>query len=140
MDEDDDFGDVVDFGDGVQYTIGAIEDENQIEAVDDEAVPDKVPKDEFSRGTAGRSEGRSLFNERLGKFEPYAGRAKKEEGGQPAQVLHRPRAGERVPRVAPMTLPKAPVAQDPIVEKPQGALSLSLVRASYSSGSRRSHC
>lgn len=92
MDDDDDFGDIVDFGDGATYNLHKQPEEKPPQAEDDQPTAESEPErpsadrpaessvepsvqppphpvNEYDRG--GRKEGKSLFNDRLGKLEPY---------------------------------------------------------------------
>lgn len=89
MDDDDDFGDVVDFGDGAKYTLQVREQSKAPSPEPEQQQPiissstsapalelaaptnSRPPVNEFDRGR-GTAEGRSLFNDRLGKLEPYS--------------------------------------------------------------------
>ena len=106
MADDDDFGDVVDFGDGAQYKIPtepiapvsippSLQEESVAPADSSESIARPL-RHEYDRGEAAQSrapEGKTLFNDRLGRFEPYARptrSAKDSSRDAPAQVLKRP--------------------------------------------------
>lgn len=113
-DEDDDFGDIVDFGDGATYKIPLEDSQELPPASTRPALPtasigspssnprSAQPAGDFDRGvphSRAFSENKSLFNDRLGKLEPYDHstnhstknhtRAEKREL-PPSQVLKRP--------------------------------------------------
>lgn len=116
MDDDDDFGDVVDFGDGATYNLHKSPTEpstqqaetttqqapEQQQSPQQETVPSaevsvptrsEVPVDEYDRGS--RAEGsKSLFNDRLGKLEPYS---RNQAPKQPFQ--RRPSTTNRAPEI-----------------------------------------
>ncbi|EGG07940.1 uncharacterized protein MELLADRAFT_105444 [Melampsora larici-populina 98AG31] len=117
-DEDDMFGEVVEFGDGTQYKVtevaAAASDINKQSSTDTKPTPnpsqslkkeDRFTEDydrssQLMEGTEhlppflrGRAELKSLFNDRLGKFEPYSAKTldKVKDPTSQVQVLQRQR-------------------------------------------------
>lgn len=131
MGDDDDFGDMLDFGDGAQYKIPI--EAAPAESQKDQQTPSnsltnsqpaasQQPLNDFDRGEASsraRTSDRSLFNDRLGKFEPYARNKKDAMPTDPrkdTQVLKREKslspvtAKKRLPSDPPQSLVSPPAS------------------------------